>query len=182
MNAKPKSNSVVTATVTADGIIHIVVLGAGKLEFDPKRCAPEMRRHAEYHGWIQRLSDGAAKSRDPVTGKTASPHDKLAGIRNIADHFLGGATEWKMKGGGGGMSELILTALCNVKEVSIEIMRERIERMAEVKKTKPRTLLAALAKDKEIMAEVLRLQAERATDMGVDMEGIMEEIMESKVN
>ncbi len=181
MQTKPKSNSVVTSAVTEDGIIHITVLGAGKVEFDPTKVDGKLRRRAEIHGWIQRLADGAAKSRDAATGKPATPHDKLAAIQSIADHYQNGATEWKMAGTGGGrmaQSEIILQALSRVREVDIETLRARIAAMAEKKGTKPATLLSALATDKDVAAMVLTIQAERAGSTGIDTEELMAEILE----
>ena len=179
--AKTKSNAVVSTTVTNDGVIHITVLGAGKVEFDPNQCQADMRKHAELHGWIQRLADGAAKSRDSKTGLPATPADKLAAIQTIADYYLKGATEWKMKGSGGGrmpMSELILEALCRVNDIPLETMRERINRMAEVKGTKAATLLATLGTQKDVAAMVLTIQAERAASTGIDAEDLMADLME----
>lgn len=180
MQTKPKSNSVVTSSVTADGIIHITVLGAGKIEFDPQLAHPSMRHRAEYHGWIQRLADGAAKSRDPVTGKPASPADKLAAIHALAAHYTSGIDQWKVTATGGGRSsnsEIILRALANIGDVEIEVIRSRINAMAEKKGTKPATLLSALAGRKDVAEEIIRLRAEAATASGIDAEGLMEEIM-----
>lgn len=181
MQTKPKSNSVLTSSVRPDGVIVINVLGGGVVEFDPRRVDPALRQRAEAHGWIQRLADGAAKSRNAATGLPASPQEKFDAVRAIADHYLNGATEWKMTGTGGGrmaQSEIILQALARVREVDIETLRERIAAMAEKKGTKPATLLAALAVDKEVAAMVLTIQAERAGALAIDAEELMMEIME----
>lgn len=178
MVTKPKSNSVVTSFVTADGIIHITVLGAGRVEFDPYKAHPNMRARAEYHGWIQRLSDGAAKSRDPLTGRSAQPGEKLVAVQAIANHYQSGVDEWKMKGAGRTpLSEIILQALCSLNDVKVETMRERIARMAEVKKTTPERLLAAMAARKDISEEVLRIQAERAGAPELDTDELVDELI-----
>lgn len=115
MQAKAKSNSVVTSTfVLATGILTLNVLDAlgkgkpGEVAFDVRKFAGEAGydqltdngKRAIGHGMTQRLADRAAKGRDKKSGKSASPADKLTAIKALADHYANGG-EWAMQGGGG---------------------------------------------------------------------------------
>lgn len=97
MVTKPKSNSVITHAVNTDGTLTFIVKDAGSFVFDPTKASVECTSRATIHGWIQRISDGGALSRDPTTGASATPEMKLARMRAIADHYQSGATEWALK-------------------------------------------------------------------------------------
>lgn len=96
MQTKAKSNSVVTHSMQ-DGNIVFDVLGAGKLVFDPNKVSAENRARAMIHGFVQRISDGAARLRNTETGQSASPSEKLAMMQRIADHYMSGAAEWNLR-------------------------------------------------------------------------------------
>jgi hypothetical protein len=96
MNAKRKSNSVVTHSMQ-DGKIVFDVIGAGKLVFDPDKVSAQNRARAMIHGFVQRISDGAARLRNPETGASAPASEKLAMMQRIAEHLMSGSTEWNLK-------------------------------------------------------------------------------------
>lgn len=95
MQQKPKANSVVTHSMQ-DGKIVFNVLGAGSFAFDPDKASAENRARAMIHGFVQRISDGAARLRDTKTGQSATASDKMAYMKRIADHYQSGATEWRL--------------------------------------------------------------------------------------
>lgn len=95
MQTKPKANSVVTHSMQ-DGKVVFNVLGAGSFAFDPDKASAENRARAMIHGFVQRISDGAARLRDTKTGASASPAEKLTMMQRIADHYMSGATEWRL--------------------------------------------------------------------------------------
>lgn len=110
MQETKKSNSVVTSTFDlATGIISIAVVGLadGVIKFDARQWAnPEAYdalsdngKRALLHGGVQRLSDRAAIKRDTVTGQSATPAEKHAAIKGLADHYANGGG-WELKGGG----------------------------------------------------------------------------------
>jgi len=96
MQTKPKSNSIITHSMQ-DGKIEFVVKDAGKLVFDMDKVSAQNRARAMIHGFVQRISDGGALSRNPETGKPATPEDKLARMARLADHLMSGSTEWAIK-------------------------------------------------------------------------------------
>lgn len=110
MQETKKSNSVVTSTFDlATGIITLAVVGLtdGVIKFDARQWAnPEAYdalsdngKRALLHGGTQRLSDRAAIKRDTVTGQSATPAEKHAAIKSLADHYANGGG-WELKGGG----------------------------------------------------------------------------------
>ena len=94
--AKVKSNSVMTVK-QMDGKLVFAFLGAGEFAFDPDKASAENRARAMMYGFKQRIADGAALSRDTETGKAATPEEKMAEARKIADHYMTGSTDWALK-------------------------------------------------------------------------------------
>lgn len=101
MQSKPKANSVITHEVNGD-VILFHVAGAGTLTLDLSKVHADNVQRGAVHGFIQRVSDGAAMSRDPVTGKPATAADKAARMAAIIAHYESGAAEWSMRGQGTG--------------------------------------------------------------------------------
>ena len=170
--AKAKSNSVITSAWSQDGnVLTMTVLGAGALTFDRTQCSREVRDEAERNGWLQRLSDRAALSRNTETGQPASPQEKYESIAELADWYLGGATQWRMSGGGatgprdGG---LLLEALCRYKP---HLTREQC---ASWLKTQTPQQRSQLLNSKGIVPIANQIRAERAAD--VDTDGMLDGI------
>lgn len=110
MQPKEKSNSVVTSSWDLlTGIITFTVIGAaaGKLVFNAAEVAgseaykalTDNGKRALVHGFTQRISDRAAIGRDKTTGTSASPADKFAAMKALAEHYASGGT-WELAGGG----------------------------------------------------------------------------------
>ncbi len=96
MQEKAKSNSTITHKMV-DGKIEFTVLGAGVLTFDPDKVSAENCARAMIHGFVQRISDRAAISRNPENGQPATPQDKLTRMQQMAEHLMSGAREWGLK-------------------------------------------------------------------------------------
>lgn len=96
MQTKPKANSIVTHTLAGD-TLTFTVKDAGTLTLDMTRIHADLMRYAAIHGLIQRVSDGAAISRNPETGLPATPADKHARMARIIAHLESGTAEWKMQ-------------------------------------------------------------------------------------
>lgn len=106
MVTKPKSNSVVTHGIESQGlggtILHFNVLGVGALHLNMDNVSGEVRVHAAIHGMIQRISDAAAISRNPDTGKPATAQEKFDRMATLIEHYNSGTSEWSRVGQGGG--------------------------------------------------------------------------------
>lgn len=111
-----KSNSVITHYIDGiTGIITFTVLGAGTLEFDPRKAHADNRTHAAGHGFVQRVSDAAAISRNPITGKPATPQQKYDAMAQLIAHYESGASEWsRVRAGDGSPKGQTFRALCLV--------------------------------------------------------------------
>jgi len=99
---KAKANSVVTHALAkgADGTVSgitFTVLGAGDCTLTLANVSAACKERAQWHGFIQRCADGAAKARNTANGQPASPADKLAGIARIVEHYNSGSAEWSLK-------------------------------------------------------------------------------------
>jgi hypothetical protein len=112
LEAHIKSNSVITHEIVDNELVFTVV-GAGKLTFQPQAVSETNRHRAELHGWIQRISDAAAISRDPETGKPATALEKYEAMKALVDHYETGTSEWsRVRVGGGEVKGQLFKALC----------------------------------------------------------------------
>ena len=149
-----------------------------ELNFDPALCSAECRKFAEYHGWEQRLRDAAAKPVDQKTGKAASPREKFAAIKKLADFYLSGTKEWNLRSGAApgpresDDKQMLKAALGEYfptvnKERTPEQIHIAVEAMDKGK-------VSALLAQPDIAAIVLKLREEKAVEMEVDAEELLE--------
>lgn len=172
-----KANSVVQVTrVPNEGegggfTIDVSVMGAGSVSFDPRQVHEGNRDYAEFHGWKQRFVDAAAISRDPKTGESASPSDKLEAIMALVEHYESGTEKWSRVSEAGPKGGLLFDALCvmygHMKAPS-EI-RAWLDGLTDKEQ-------AALREDDEVTAQISAIKRERAEKSGdpkVDTKGLL---------
>ena len=92
-----KTNSTIGSVINDGGSVTFTVVGAGEFTFDPAKASEAVRARATLHGFIQRISDGAAMSRDSTTGLPATPGAKMARMKAIADHYESGTADWALR-------------------------------------------------------------------------------------
>lgn len=102
-NRKTKSNSIVGYTVNHDGTIAFRVIGRpGELPlirvFSPSRASLLTRTRAATEGWIKRIGNAAAISRNEKTGLSATPEEKFEAICRLIDHYETGTDDWATRG------------------------------------------------------------------------------------
>jgi len=172
-----RNNQVVSFTQNDDGT-QIFKVGAQSITFHPDLVSPANRTRAELHGWKQRISDKAALSRDPKTGKSASAEDKFRAVAAIIAHYEAGGDSWDMPrvGGGGGRSEAsyILEALANIQGLDVETMTARVAEMAEKRGLTSDTYLKRVATSNAVASEIARIKhgdAEDADDLLEELNG-----------
>lgn len=171
-----KGNSVVTVAYV-DGIMRVSVLGAGVIDFDKAKASRECRAEAEDHGWEQRLRDAAAISRDEETGQPATPADKYARVKRLADHYMSGAKEWALVGGGGGARSITIEAIARVKGMTFEQAEAEVEKFAKAKHDgDTKAALAFLRKGERVMAAMEAIRKERLPKPAVDADAALAEI------
>lgn len=188
MQTKEKTNSIVTHFLRPDGSLGFKVklgkdaeTGEARYEefsFDPTKAHQACRERAEMHGWIQRISDGAALSRDPETGLPATPESKAARMKRLAAHYESGAEGWSMQrsaGGEGPDAGLIITAMCNsVAGGDIDRANFLVQGLADKKAIDRKAALRMWADTKEVAEAIAAIRAARAKG---DAAALLAEIM-----
>ena len=171
MNTKVKSNSVITHTL-AGNVITFSVLGAGSFEVNMATMHADILQRAAVHGMIQRIADKAALGRDPETGKSATPADKFARMKELADHYMSGSAEWSMRGTAGEPNVgVTYEAIAKVKGYSSpDIAREKVAARAESRGIEVKAVLAELRQNAEIIRAIADIKASRVAhvDTGLD--------------
>lgn len=168
MQKTQKANSVATSTFDAvAGVLTVEVIGGGKLTFNVREFVAaegfdklnENGKRAVGHGVNQRLMDRAAIGRDATTGQSATPAEKFAAIKALADHYAGGG-EWTM-GRGDGLKPLdraaLFAAIAKVRKVAPD-------KVASVYASKEDTVLRTFLTIKDIAAEYARMTTRQPED------------------
>ena len=181
MQAKPKSNSIVTHALNADGSITFAVLGVGALQFRPHMVAEANRRRAEYHGWIQRIVDAAAigvtDSEGNVIPRDQRTRMKYHAMNEIIVHYESGSEEWSRVGTGGGQKSITIEAIARVLDIEYAEALEYVDRHAEKKYAgDTKKCLAELRKGKRIMSAMEDIRRERTPEPKVDADAELEEL------
>lgn len=175
MQSKAKSNSVIThalrntaglpADIGGASQIAFLVRDAGEAVLMLDKIHADIQRRAMLHGLIQRVSDNAAISRNPTTGKPATASEKLAAIAEMVEHLNSGTGEWRLKGGSGDRDSLLLRALCEVKP---EKSQDELRTWLKERSAKER---AALQSHAAIAVVMDRMRAESA--QGIDADDLL---------
>ncbi len=179
MQTKAKSNSVITHHPQEDGTIIFKVKDAGEFTFDPMKASEVNRTRAMRHGFVQRISDGGAISRDTATGKPADPSAKFAAMRRLADHYMEGSVDWspaRSEGAtSGGLDCLTLLAVAEATGKTVEEVRAMVAAGAEKKRLTPKAYLTALGGASVVKPILERLRAAKAPAIDADgeLEGLM---------
>jgi hypothetical protein len=177
MQSKPKSNSVITHEVVGDpemseqNTIIFNVLGAGKTMLETGRLSRQNLYRAAIHGMIQRISDAAAISRDPETGKPATPAEKLAAMSALVEHYHSGTSEWSRVGvGGGPKGGFLFEALVRMYPAkTAEDIRTWLDGQSK-------SAQAALRANPKVAAIISTIRDERLVGTDVDTEALLAEI------
>lgn len=164
---KLKSNSVITHEVDeARGRITWRVVGEEPLTLDLAALSDGVKARAMIHGLVQRVGDRAAISRDPETGRPATPADKRARMAGLVEHLMAGG-DWEMGRAKGGTStsrnDPVIAAVAEIQGTDYATMAERVKAMAEKRGVKPRAIIARLATQPDV---VERLRAMAPKDEG----------------
>lgn len=126
-------------------------------------------RYATLHGLKQKLVDAAAISRDPETGRTASPADKIAAVQEVLDRLLAG--EWNKRREGGATGGLLLRALMRMQPAKTR------EQLIEWLGTKSDAEKAALRRNPKVAAVIEEIRAEDGDDGATDSDAMLDEIL-----
>jgi len=172
MQSKPKSNSVITHVINASGnLLAFRVMGAGEVALDMLKLNEAIITRAAIHGMIQRISDAAAISRDPETGKPATPAEKLAAMSALVEHYHSGASEWSRVGvGGGPKGGFLFEALVRMYPAkTAEDIRTWLDGQSK-------SAQAALRANPKVAGVISTIRDERLVGTDVDTEALLAEI------
>lgn len=162
-----RANSIISTTIDND-TITFAVQGVGNLTINMKQVSTQNATRAMHHGIIQRVSDAAALSRNTDTGQPASPADKFDAMKRIVDHLNSGSPDWSLRvasgESGSAVAGITLKAVASVQGVSVDEMRQRIERLAEKRGITTRALLATLAKQEAVAKRIAEMRAPTGLD------------------
>lgn len=173
-----KANSVVTQAVdAATGVVTFKVLGAGEFGFNPASASEVVRSRAMLHGFVQRIADAAAMSRDTKTGAAPSPLARLAAMKRIADHYATGSVEWSIPRAPrvDTLDSVILAAVVEATGKTEAEVLAMVERGAAGKGMTTKAYLAGLATAALVAPIVARIRATEAR--GVDGDGLLAGMM-----
>lgn len=178
MQTKPKSNSTITHKVDGN-VITFQARGKsaepdkpgpviGETSLDLTKVHDGLHRRAEIHGWIQRISDAAAISRNPETGLPATAGDKLSAMDRLVQHYMSGTGDWSpVRSRAIGSDETLLSRV--LTEVYPDKTPERIREYVTGLRSAERS--AILTKFKDIAD---RIRAENSAD--VDAEALLKDL------
>lgn len=156
------------STDIKDAIITLTFANGAVITLDAQQLDADVIDQATMHGLKQKLSDGAAISRNTDTGQSASIDDKYEAVLAVRDQLMAGSWN-RPRAGGGGMGKtsggLLLAALEHLYEgkKSREELRAYLAARSEGEK-------AALRKVPKVASIIDSL---RKTPEGVDIEGLL---------
>lgn len=175
---KAKANSIITTEMNFEaGTITFTVLGVTgerqPIVLDLNAVHDDNKTHAAFHGFKQRLPDAAAIARNTETGASASPDEKYDAMRELADHYMSGSSEWSRRGSGGQGAEsgLTLRAIAQVKGCTVPEARAMVDAEATKQGKKPAAILAILRTNAKVREAMDAMRAEAAS--GIDTEELL---------
>lgn len=129
----------------------------------------DIQTHACVHGLKQKLVDAAAISRDPETGRAATPSTKWAAIMEVYSRITGENPSWNaVREGGGGT--LLFKALCRFQpDRDAADIKTWLDSKTDDEK-------AALRKNPKIAAIIAEIQTENAKTDGIDSDDLLAEL------
>ena len=185
MVKKVKANAIVIHEIKEDGSILFAVRDAGVFTFTPSKCSAAIVDRAALHGFVQRISDGAAISRDPETGVAATAGDKLARMQRIAEHMESGTDNWNLVVASGGQTEGGLVVLAMVRAglgTNVDEANEKVARLMAKRTIERAAALAVWANTTQVAEALAAIRAERAAkkaaEANVDADDLLAEMEE----
>lgn len=177
---KARSNAVVSTLITGT-TITFTVKDAGSFTFDQTWVSDACRQRAMIHGFTQRISDGAAISRNPENGQPATPADKLARMKRIADHYMSGAVEWGMKATAREprapkLDLAVIYALMDVLQLTREEVTLKVEGQAKAQGVTMAAYLAFAATKPKLAPIVAEKRAAMASESDIDSDELLDEL------
>lgn len=161
---KLKSNSVTQHVFQHDGNILFRVPGVGEAVLRVGEVSLENRHKAMLEGFVKRVINMAAISRNTDTGASATPAEKWARMQAAIEHYNSGSLMWAMKVAASAPDDagLVVQALTRVKSCTIEQANALVEAMMAKHTLERKDVLANLHKNPAIVKAMGEIRAEHA--------------------
>jgi hypothetical protein len=150
---------------THSGCVKFSAAGIGEHVFNPTDASLECRFANELKGWKGSIEDAAAKSRDPVTGESASLAERFAACVEIATYYANkNVTVWGRKAAATPRDDtgLTLMALMRVWACDVDKANGYIGKLAAKAGIERDAQLKALGQSPDVIKAVSAIKAERA--------------------
>jgi hypothetical protein len=167
---------------------HSIGLDGQPMDFTFNATSVEagLRKWAEMHGFIQKISDRAAIGRDPETGASATPEEKFAAMKECAERLMsGGPWNAVATGGGGNQGGLLYRAMKAIypnawsdkTSFAAYIVQKAISESERLKKKVSESdVRAGLMAVKRVAKEIERIRQEEGKAVGIDAGGMLQEL------
>lgn len=164
-----KRETVVKITLTDNGnVIGTFADGTpAQILCNVKDLAEDIRAQALFHGLKQKLVDSAALSRDPKTGKSATPAEKRDAVMQTAENLRSGVWNTRGTGDGGSTDGLLVTALCEMQP------KKDVTKIREWVGGLDKSQQSAMRANPKVAAIIARIQTERAAAKGIDTDAML---------
>lgn len=154
------------------GLLKITCVSGEQLELATTTLPPELQIAAMLHGLKQKLVDAAAISRNPDTGRAASPDDKWAAVMEVYSRITAAGGTWNKtrEGGAGGSGGLLFRALVRLYPAkTADQLREYLDGKSDAEKT-------ALRKNPKVATVIEEIRAETGKAANVDTDELLGEL------
>lgn len=166
-----RKKSIVSVSVSDDNTLTFAVVDCGEFSIIPDQLAETIRNRALRHGIVQKISDAAAMV------KGATPSDKFAAMKSVADRLAEG--EWSRRTGEGAtaVAGIIYRAFREFVETSAKAAKKPIpadDAIRAVYDAKSRADQLALRTVPAIATIIERMKSERgSTATSVDVDALL---------
>lgn len=166
-----KTERQVTAVVRDAAGLTIHVRGSGAITLAFASLSQSVRDAAMGYGMEVRLTRAAAMEANEKTGRPASPAEKYAAIKKLAEHYAAGSESWTMASGprDGWMNSdnlALAEALAAGFELDLDLAKEKVKAMSPGERE-------ALRIDDEVKPWLDEIYAKRVTAAKVDTKGLL---------
>lgn len=149
----------------------VTVAGVGEIRVPIDVLNQDIIEQAIYHGLKQKIVDAAALSRNPETGKSATPEEKFAAMQAVAERLMGmsGPAEWNARAESDGTPEGLLA------RALMKVTGQDADTVSKFLKALDKKAQAALRADPDIAPVIAEMKAaaDASRGRGVDTAGLL---------
>ena len=154
--------------------LRMTCINGEALTLKRSMLSEEILNYAVMHGLKQKLIDAAAISRNPDTGKSATPGDKWEAIMAVYDRIIGasGPAAWNAargEGTGAGNGLLFRALVRMYPAKTADQLREYLDGKTKAEQ-------AALRLNPKVAAVIEEIKAESVKAGGVDSDSLLDEL------